>query len=107
MFDFLTETLDAEGFGILGFQKCAALALEQGAKNTDNAAPYLLLAAAAEQFVNLYEGQPLPTQVAEQEYKRFNGYVADLGEAFASGNENKQVAATNKVAASIIDSKRA
>ncbi|MDD3312123.1 hypothetical protein [Pseudodesulfovibrio sp.] len=107
MFDSLTEVLDAEGYGIHGFQKCAAMALEQGVKDAGNAAPYLLLAAAAEQFVNLYEGQPLPTQVAEEEYRRFGGYVAELGEAFASGDEDRRVTAMNDVAAGIIESKRA
>ncbi|EGB15995.1 hypothetical protein DND132_2792 [Pseudodesulfovibrio mercurii] len=107
MFDSLTEVLDTEGCGIHGFQKCAALALEQGAEDAVNAAPCLLLAAAAEQFVNLYEGQPLPTEVAEEEYRRFSAYVAELGEAFASGEENKRVAAMNGIAAGIIESKRA
>lgn len=107
MFDSLTEVLDTEGCGIHGFQKCAALALERGAQDAASAAPCLLLAVAAEQFVNLYEGQPLPTEVAEEEYRRFSGYAAELAEAFASGEEDRRVAALDTVAAGIIESKRA
>lgn len=107
MFKTLIEVLKKDGFGVHGFHKCASLALECGSKNTEAAAPFLLLSIAAEHFANLYDGQALPTPVAEEEFKRFESHVLKLEEAFSIEDESRRLAAINSVATKIIANKYA
>jgi hypothetical protein len=102
MFDALTKILKKSGYGIHGFQKCATVAFESGLREPSFAGPFFLLGSAAEYFVNFYDRQPLPTQVAKAEFHRFESYVTILQEAFSSNNDVKQTAALNTVAAKII-----
>lgn len=107
MFSGLIEILKTEGNGIHGFQKCPTSALELAAKDPEMATPYLLLGVTAEQFVNLYEGQPLPTRVAEEELQRFEDYAAKLSRAYSTKAADQKMAIIDDVAARIADTKRA
>lgn len=102
MFDALNEILKTCGCGIHGFQKCALAALESGYKEPKLAVPYFLLGSAAEHFVNLYDRQPLPTLVAEEEFRKFESYVNILEKAYSSNSTSEKIDALNFVANDII-----
>ena len=105
MFESLIAVLKKDGYGINGFQKCRAMALNSGLTNGELAAPFYLLSAAAEHFINRYEGQPLPTQTAEEEFQKFVAYADILEQAFSVEDGSRRLAGLNSLAQIIIENK--
>lgn len=102
MFESLIEVLKTDGYGVQGFQNCASLALKKVKEEPEAAAAYLLLHIVAEHFIQQYEGQPLPSIVAEKEFTRFASYASELEEAFLSNDDSKRLKILNQIAVNII-----
>ena len=98
MFDFLLQTLADQGGGVRAFTLCACEARARIAAEPGRAAALLMIALAAQRFVDTYDDQPLPADAAEAERARFTALLASLGSAYASGSAADREAALNAAA---------
>lgn len=102
IFDTLTELLEDLGKSTRGYRKCAEVAAEAAARNSELAAPLFILATAAERLVDFNDRMPVPSKVIQASYENYVADVATLRDAFAGDDDKKKVDALNSVAARII-----
>lgn len=101
MFNDLKTVLDDKGGSVRAYDAAARTARGRLAGEPDKAAALLLIAYAAQRFVDAYDDQPLTQDAAGEERAQFEWIVDTLEAAFESGSAGEQVAALNAVAARI------
>lgn len=98
MFRDLKAIIDAEGRGVHAYQKCASRAYEDARSNPRYAAGYLLIAVAAERFVERNERMPTSTVQANEAYAAFSRFLDRLDSGLTSGEPSLALDALNAVA---------
>ncbi len=98
MFRTLLSGLNEGGAGVRAYEACARAARARIAEEPENAAALLLIAYAAQLFVESYDDQPLTVDAAAAETERFSEIVHILDEAHAKGSPAAMLEAVNKVA---------
>jgi len=101
MFNDLKTVLDDKGGSVRAYDAAARAARARLSGEPDNAAALLLVAYAAQRFVEAYDDQPLTQDAAGEERAQFDWIVDTLDAAFESGSAEDKVAALNAVAARI------
>ena len=95
--EFLTD-LNQQGGSVRAYDKCAREARARIAGEPENAAALLLIAYAAQHFVDSYDDQPLTVEMAGKEFDHFSEIVRTLDEAYSRDSTEARVPALNKVA---------
>ncbi len=101
----LVTIIETNGKGVRAYQDCAQTARDRVKARSEEAAAYLLLAMAAETFVDAYDDQPLLSQNAENEFLRFKNYVEQLESIEKNSDGATKLDALNRVAAAIASHK--
>ncbi len=101
MFDTLLKNLDEQGRGVRAYDACARAARNNTINHPDKAAAFLLIAIAAQRFVDAYDDQPLTVEKAGEEFDQIGSLIALLGDAYATDSAEKKIAALNTVAAQL------
>ncbi|MCR9138832.1 MAG: hypothetical protein NXI27_22715 [Alphaproteobacteria bacterium] len=101
----LVKIIEDQGKGVRAYIACARLCRDQLKTRSDQSAAYLLLAVAADKFVDTYDDQPLLSQRAEDEFLHFKSYVDRLDEADRSSNADDRLKALNDVAIDVANHK--
>lgn len=101
MFEDLVKDLTEKGGSVRAYDACARAARARIAAEPENAAALLLIASAAQHFVDAYDDQPLTVEAAGEELAEFNDLVVTLDKAHRDGSPEVKLAALNKVAASL------
>jgi hypothetical protein len=96
--EFLTG-LSQQGGSVRAYDKCAREARARIAAEPENAAALLLIAYAAQHFVDAYDDQPLTVEMAAKEFDYFSEIVGALDKGYSAGSAEARVTALNKVAA--------
>lgn len=102
MFIEIANGLNEQGASVRGFEACAREARERIAGDPEQAVAWLLVARAAQLFVDAYDDQPLTLDIAGKELERFRQVLETLESAYASGSAEAKVAALNTVALRLI-----
>ena len=102
MFASLVKGLNEQGGAVRAYDACARAARGRVASEPENAAALLLIAFAAQRFVDAYDDQPLTVEVAGAEFDQFKSYVDTLDEGFSKGTADARLAALNAVAAKFV-----
>ncbi len=97
-FQGLLNILDENGQGVLAYQECARAANKGIKQNPQHAAAFFLLGAAAQRFVETYQGEPLSINTAGVEFARFEKFVKDLTSVYEVGDSASQLEVLNSVA---------
>lgn len=98
MFDDLMRNLIDGGSGVRAYEHCAREARRRVADEPQNAAALLLIAYAAQRFVDAYDDQPLTVEAAAEELKQFSHIATTLNAAYLSGSAESKIKALNEVA---------
>lgn len=98
MFNEFVQDLNQQGGSVRAYDKCAREARARIGGEPENAAALLLIAYAAQHFVDAYDDQPLTVEMAGKEFDHFGEIVRTLDDAYASGDADAKVTALNKVA---------
>lgn len=98
MFDSLVKELNEHGGGVRAYDMCARAARGRIESDPENAVALLLIAHAAQRFVEAYDDQPLTLEEAGESFKEFSKMVAALDSAHSGGNAEDKIAALNQVA---------
>ncbi|MCG6114205.1 MAG: hypothetical protein MEQ84_03310 [Mesorhizobium sp.] len=101
MFNDLKTVLDDKGGSVRAYDAAARAARARLSAEPGNAAALLLVAYAAQRFVEAYDDQPLTQDAAGEERAQFEWIVDTLDAAFESGSADEKVKALNAVAARI------
>ncbi|MGY6707605.1 MAG: hypothetical protein ACXIVF_04705 [Rhizobiaceae bacterium] len=101
MFNDLKTVLDDKGGSVRAYDAAARAARARLSSEPGNAAALLLVAYAAQRFVEAYDDQPLTQDAAAEERAQFDWIVDTLDSAFRNGSAEDKVAALNAVAARI------
>lgn len=96
--EFVTG-ISQQGGGVRAYDKCAREARARIAGDPEHAAALLLIAYAAQHFVDSYDDQPLTVEMAAKEFDYFSEIVEALDKGYSAGSAEGKVAALNKVAA--------
>lgn len=107
MFESLLEKLVESGYGVRAYEECSRDARGRISKEPENAAALLLISYAAQRFVDAYDDQPLPVDVANAELAQFSTMVKSLEAAFASGEPNKKLDQLNLTAGKLLGAPKA
>lgn len=99
MFTSLVKGLNEQGGGVRAYDACAREARARIVSEPENAAALLLIAYAAQRFVDAYDDQPLTVETAGAEFSQFSAYVTRLDEGFSKGTPEAKLQALNEVAA--------
>ncbi len=101
MFDGLLKDLVDGGGGVRAYDNCAREARGRIAGEPENSAALLLIAYAAQRFVDAYDDQPLTVEAAAEELKRFTDITRSLDQAYLNGSAQDKIDALNRAAAEI------
>ncbi|MCR4268455.1 hypothetical protein [Nitratireductor sp. ZSWI3] len=99
MFDTFLKDLNEQGGSVRAYDGCARAARARIAAEPENAAALLLIAYAAQRFVEAYDDQPLSIKAAGEELEIFSDMVNTLDRAHKGGSAEEKLAALNAVAA--------
>lgn len=99
MFKDLMTVLDDKGGSVRAYDAAARTARARLTDEPENASALLLIAYAAQRFVEAYDDQPLTLGAAGQEREQFEWIVDTLDKAFENGSAEEKFAALNAVAA--------
>lgn len=99
MFDAILKDLNENGGGVRAYDICARDARTRIGDEPANAAALLLIAFAAQRFVEAYDDQPLTVEVAGKEFDEFSAIVNELDKAYTAGTAEAKLGALNTVAA--------
>ena len=99
MFDTFLKDLNEQGGSVRAYEGCAVKAHARITSEPENAAALLLIAYAAQRFVEAYDDQPLTMTAADEELELFTEIVNTLDAAFKDGSEADRLSALNKVSA--------
>lgn len=99
----LVDTIEDNGKGVRAYNECSRQARLNILAEPDLAAAYLLLAIAAERFVDTYDDQPLHSQKAEDEYLHYQRYVTQFEQAEKEDTDLARLRAINVVARKIAE----
>lgn len=103
MFDVFLKELNDNGGSVRAYDAVARAARARIATEPQNAAALLLISAAAQQFVDAYDDQPLTSDAATEELSRFSALVTSLDKAYTSGSFGDQLKALNEVATVLVN----
>lgn len=98
MFDKLTEVLQKNGPGLHAFAEISRLGPRLAAQSPDHAAGLMLLANAANEFVETFDRMPLSDPMAKEMGQRFEVSAAELGAAWQGGDTARKFETLNTVA---------
>jgi hypothetical protein len=98
MFKDLIAVLDDKGGSVRAYEAAARSARSRLAAEPENASPLLLIAYAAQRFVEAYDDQPLTLGAAGEEREQFEWIVSTLDKAFENGSAQDKIVALNAVA---------
>lgn len=101
MFADLITILEDNGKGIHALRKSATEAYARAALHPDRAAPWYLMAALAQDFIDSNERMAVSTDKVRQQFELMTRHAALLDDAYASGDGAAQLTAINTVAASL------
>jgi len=101
MFESLVKGIVEAGGGVRAYDACARTARSRIAGEPDNAAALLLIAYAAQRFVDAYDDQPLTVETAAEELDNITSIVTTLDGAFKGGSAQAKLDAVNRVARQI------
>ena len=101
MFDTFVKDLNVQGGGVRAYDAAARAARGRVAAEPGNAAALLLIAFAAQRFVDAYDDQPLTVEAAGEEFEQFSALVSALDKAFSDGSAEEKLAALNAAAATL------
>ena len=85
MFSEKIQTIEQNGKSIHAYHEAVALLRKAAAEAPEDAAGHLLLALAAEQFLDLNERMPLRAQQVTESYDRIRGFAEQLDKGRAAG----------------------
>ncbi len=101
MFDTFLKDLNEQGGSVRAYDGCARAARARIASEPQNAAALLLIAYAAQRFVEAYDDQPLSLKAAGEELEVFSDMVNTLDRAHKGGSPQEKLDALNAVAAKL------
>jgi hypothetical protein len=101
MFDFMVKILAENGKGIHAYRLCAEAGYRAAKSDPAHAAALFLLAATADEFVEVNERMPVTTKEIEEAFARFSAHADRLGAAFSGGSDADRLAALNAVAGAL------
>lgn len=87
MFSEKIELIETKGKSIHAYHEVVEVLRRAAAGATQDAAGHLLLALAAEQFLELNERMPLRAQQVTESYERIKGFAAKMDEGRAAGKD--------------------
>lgn len=85
MFSKIIQLIDENGKSIHAYHEAVAVLRRDAAAAPKDAAGHLLLALAAEQFLELNERMPLRAQHVAESYDRIRGFAEQLDRGRAAG----------------------
>lgn len=100
--DLLKIVVDG-GYAVRAYEDCARSARARVGAEPQHAAALLLIAFAAQRFVDAYDDQPLPVDEANDELTHFSSIVKALEESVATGDAKTELEGLNKVASKLIE----
>lgn len=106
MFTELVNTLVENGKGIHAYRKCSAKARELAVASPNHAACYFLIAALAEDFVELNERMAITAAQTNAVFERFVDTTALLEDALKNGDSSKMLTVLNHTALELTKSGR-
>lgn len=101
MFDTFLKDLNEQGGSVRAYDGCARAARARIAGEPENAAALLLIAYAAQRFVEAYDDQPLTVKAAGEELELFSDIIKTLDGAHKAGSAEEKAAALNAVASKL------
>lgn len=104
VFDQLVEMLEEQGKSTRAYRSCASSAITFAQDNLDLAAPLLLLALAAEKFVESYDSEPLSSPEVDAAFDKFSANASAFKSAFLQGSSEQRLDVLNRVAISLVKS---
>lgn len=102
MFTQITDIIRQKGNAVRAYRAAATAAQEAAIADPDRAVGYFMLGLAAQEFADLYYGEPLQVDVAERELATLEAYASQLDEAFAAEKAETRLAALSKIAQSLV-----
>ncbi|RVV97395.1 hypothetical protein EKE94_12605 [Mesobaculum littorinae] len=106
MFDFVLTALEEEGKGLRAYQIIVARATRMIESDPDRAAPLLLIAQMAEDFVDAHERMPLTTATVQAMNTETQDMVARLNAAWGGDDAAAKLAALTDTARAIAEMRR-
>lgn len=85
MFSEKIQLIETNGKSIHAYHEVVSVLRKAAASAPQDAAGHLLLALAAEQFLDLNERMPLRAQQVTESYDRINGFAESLDKGRATG----------------------
>lgn len=107
MFSDLLKIVVDGGYAVRAYEDCARRARARIAAEPEHAAALLLIAYAAQRFVDAYDDQPLPVDEANDELARFTSMLNALEESAGSGDAKEHLAGLNQVAGKLLENPKA
>lgn len=104
MFIELAKGLNEQGASVRAYEACARASRARLSSEPENAAALLLIAYAAQLFVEAYDDQPLTLEAAGEEFAQFREILETLDRAYVNGSTDAKVEALNKVASMLLAS---
>ena len=97
----LVKIVETNGKGVRAYVECVRAARGYLETQSHYSAAFFLLHAAAEQFIDRYDDQPLLSERAEDEFQRFRAWAEQLATAHDSADQVFVLKTLNAVAADI------
>lgn len=97
----LIEILEANGKAVRAYGEIARTCRDRLKIPSNQSAAYLLLAVAAENFVNAFDDQPLASQKVEDEFLRFKSYIDQFHAAEQGADAGVKLSTLNRIATEI------
>jgi hypothetical protein len=98
LLDELLAWLRPQNTGLRTYKDFQQKVLQLGATDRNHLALYHILAMLASRFIESYEENPLPVDVADEAFKRLIGAVEKAARA-RKGSPSEQLTALNEIAA--------
>lgn len=103
MFSEKIQLIETNGKSIHAYHEVVSVLRKAAAAAPEDAAGHLLLALAAEQFLDLNERMPLRAQQVTESYDRIKGFADDLDQGRAAGGAD-YLAAIGRIAQQLASS---
>ncbi|QDY69375.1 hypothetical protein [Qingshengfaniella alkalisoli] len=103
MFSDQIAILRDNGKGMHAYRKFAQTAYNAAKQNPDHAAAYMLIASAADGFLQSNERMPISVVELDEVFNVFNGFAKVLTDAFSRDDATKQIRALNSIAGSVAE----
>jgi len=105
MFTKITDIIRQKGNAVHAYRAAATAAQQAAIADPDRAVGYFMLGFAAQEFADMYYGEPLQAYIADMELVKLEGYARSLDAAFADEGADIRLKTLSSIAQSLADSR--